>query len=367
MDRSLAGRAAIGRSFDPTAPFSKALELARGCAAFLRRRRRLRLGLLAALVAAPLLVGGWLWLRDSSLVAVERVQISGVRGPEAREIEAALGSTALRMSTLDMHPGALTAAVAPYRVVREVRASASFPHGLRIRVVEQLPVAALTVAGGRTAVAADGVVLGPALLSSSLPLLGAGLSAANAPQLLGQRVHGGSLLESLTLLGAAPAPLARAVARVFVGPQGVTAAMRNGLLVYLGDATRAHAKWLSLARVLADQGSAGASYVDVRLPERPAAGFPGTAAPETSAASSQPSSASEPRTAAELAAGLTAALGLSSPGGKSQNPSEASSAPSQAPSEAASGTAASTVPAGAGEASTSTTPEASTSGPTPGG
>ena len=169
---------------------------------------------------------------------------------------------------------------------------------------------------------------------------------------LGQRVHGASLLESLTLLGAAPAPLARAVARVYMGPQGVTAAMHDGLVVYLGDATRAHAKWLSLARVLADQSSAGASYVDVRLPERPAAGFPGAAAPETSAAGLQPSSASEPRTAAELEAGLTAALGLSSPGEKAQSPSEASSAPS----EAASGTATRTSPGGEAEATTGTTP-----------
>ena len=51
--------------------------------------------------------------------------------------------------------------------------------------------------------------------------------------------------------------------------------MRNGLLVYFGDAARPHAKWLSLARVLADPSSAGASYVDVRVPERPAAGFAG--------------------------------------------------------------------------------------------
>ena len=45
--------------------------------------------------------------------------------------------------------------------------------------------------------------------------------------------------------------------------------MRNGLLVYFGDATRPHAKWLSLADVLADPSSAGASYVDVRLPVAP--------------------------------------------------------------------------------------------------
>ncbi len=37
-----------------------------------------------------------------------------------------------------------------------------------------------------------------------------------------------------------------------MGPQGVTVAMHNGLLVYFGNAARPHAKWLSLARVLAD-------------------------------------------------------------------------------------------------------------------
>ena len=94
-----------------------------------------------------------------------------------------------------------------------------------------------------------------------------------------------ALLAALAVLGAAPAPLARLVERVFTGAQGLTVAMRNGLLVYFGDATRPHAKWLSLARVLADPSSAGASYVDVRLPSRPAAGFPaGVTPPNASAA-----------------------------------------------------------------------------------
>ena len=93
------------------------------------------------------------------------MRVSGVHGPEAKAIDAALARAARQMSTLDVRTGALNAAVAPYRVVREVRATASFPHGLHIRVIEQLPVAALTVGGERTAVAADGVVLGPALLS----------------------------------------------------------------------------------------------------------------------------------------------------------------------------------------------------------
>ena len=108
------------------------------------------------------------------------------------------------MSTLDVHLGALRAAVAPFRVVRDVRASPSFPHGLHIRVIEQLPVAALTVGAARTAVAADGVVLGPALLSGSLPTVTAGSEPAT-----GSHVHDASLSAALTVLGAAPALLAK--------------------------------------------------------------------------------------------------------------------------------------------------------------
>jgi cell division protein FtsQ len=375
MDRSLAGRVVIGRSFDPGAPFAKALGFARAGFSLLARRRRLRLGLLAALLAVGALAGGWLLLRNSSLVSVERVHVSGVHGPEAAEIEAALGRAARHMSTLDVRTGALAAAVAPYRVVREVRATPSFPHGLRIDVVEQLPVAALTVAGGRTAVAADGVVLGPALLSSSLPLLKEGPTGSAAVLSVGTHVHGSSLLASLTLLGAAPAPLASAVARVYTGPQGVTAAMRKGLVVYFGNAALPHAKWLSLARVLADPSSAGAVYVDVRVPGRPAAGFAGAGPPEagttglspTTAAT--PASASDPTTAAELAAGLTSALGLS-PGEQAAPIEEsATAAPSEAPSgaPAQAGVATQAGASGGSESASATASEASATAPAAGG
>ena len=336
--------------------------LTRGSRSLLRRHRRLRIGLVAFVISLPALLGGWLWLRDSPLVSVQHVQLSGVHGPEAGAIEAALVRTARHMSTLDVHPGELRSAVAPYRVVREVQATPSLPHGLHIRVVEQLPVAALTVAGGRTAVAADGVVLGPALLSDTLPVLGDGSSRSAIGQLTGQRVHGASLLASLTVLGAAPVALASELARAFTGPEGVTVAMRNGLLVYFGEATRPHAKWLSLARVLADPSSAGASYVDVRLPERPAAGVASAAAPEANTPAGQPGSASNPNIGAELAAGLVAALGggsssgASTPGAEASPPTTPAETTSSVPPQAGSGTSTETTPAPAPESSTTPTP-----------
>jgi cell division protein FtsQ len=292
-------------------------------------RRRLRIALLTVLIALPLLGGGYQLLRHSSLSAVEHVQVRGlaaVHGVDTAAIEAALTGAAHSMSTLAVSPAALRAAVAAYPIVDTVRVHPSFPHGLRIEVVERLPVAALVVNGTSTAATADGTVLGAGFLSSSLPFVNAGkaatggatgASSTSATALtttlppVGGRVRGAPLLGALAILGAAPAPLAHAVTHVYSGPKGLTVALRGGLLAYFGDATRPHAKWLSLARVLADPGSAGAAYVDVRLPERPAAGFaPGTTRPAASSAEPEASGASsDPNTAAELASGLDAAVG----------------------------------------------------------
>jgi cell division protein FtsQ len=264
------------------------------------------------LLAPPLLGGGWLWLRGSSLVAVEHVHISGAQGPEAIEIRGALDSAARRMTTMDFNANALRAAVASYPIVGALAVRTSFPHTVSISVSERPPVAELVSAGQRTAVAADGTVLGPTLISSSLPSMSG--SAEPAP---GKRLSEPAALAAVTALGAAPAPLARFVTRVYEGPEGLTVVMRNGLLVYFGNDTRPHAKWLSLARVLVSPSSAGALYIDVRLPERPAAGFSTSSGSATnSSASSAPlqaspcpsGCASEP-TAAALAASLANAVG----------------------------------------------------------
>jgi cell division protein FtsQ len=269
----------------------------RACAGVLRRHPRLRLALLVAILSALLLTLGWLWLRHSSLVAVRHVRVTGLQGPGAPAVEAALVGAARRMSTLDVHPDALRAAVAQFPIVRDLQVSAGFPHGLRIRVIEQPPVAALVAAGTRTAVAADGVVLGPAQLSASLPTL-PGTAAAPA----GQRLRSPFLLAALTVIGAAPGALVSDLARAFNGPMGLTLVLRRNLLVYFGDQSRPRAKWLSLARVLADPSSAGASYIDVRVPERPAAGFAPGAMPPLGSGTSANASGGEEGASGEQAA-----------------------------------------------------------------
>jgi cell division protein FtsQ len=361
MDRSLVGRLGLGslthapvrkqarRPARPgkvgpragaTSPIDAAIELllrapaslARllaSCWALVRARRRLRIAVLATLIALPLLGGGWLWLRHSSLVAVQHVRVSGVHGSEAQAIEAALTGAAKRMSTLDVSTAKLRAAVASYPVVGDVRVHTSFPHGMSIEVIEQAPVATLTAGGVQTAVAADGVVLGEAHASSSLPTL-----TSQVQLTPGEHVRETALLGELTVLGAAPKALARAAERAYSGSKGLTLVMHSGLRVYFGDSSRPHAKWASLARVLADPGSAGASYVDVRVPERPAAGFPAGVTPpavagaEGEAATSTTSGESEQ----SLAERLATAVGGSSTAQQAGNSEEeeASSSGSEA-------------------------------------
>jgi len=167
----------------------------------------------------------------------------------------------------------LQASVARYHLVRGLSVSSGFPHTMRILVREQLPVATLLSGGASAPVAADGVILGEGVSAHGLPSISAPILPSP-----GERVSEGKLRSLLSILGAAPGPLLRLVSKIYEGPQGITVKMDNGLLIYFGDATRPHAKWASFAAVLSDPSSSGATYVDVRLPERPAAGMPeGTA------------------------------------------------------------------------------------------
>jgi cell division protein FtsQ len=307
MERSLSARGAAPPGLRTALPRLAGLPAAlgrslRSLPAGTRRAHRRAPAVLAAIaVAAIVLGGGWLLLRRSSLVAVRDVQIAGVSGPQAGSIDSALTGAARGMTTLDVNLAALRAAVAPFPVVRSLSVSTSFPHGLRITVLERPPVAAVVSGGTRTAVAADGTILGPALLTRSLPTL-------SAPRLLavGRRLGSSQLLACLEVIGAGPPPLRAHVASAAYGTRGVELTMGNGLIVYFGDGSHALAKWLALARVLADPGSTGAGYVDVRLPARPAAGFaPGAGPPqaEQQAATATPQPGSE-STVSSLAAGL---------------------------------------------------------------
>jgi cell division protein FtsQ len=225
------------------------------------RRRRLRApgpaALLAGIVALAALTGGWLWLRDAPTFAVQRVQVEGATGPDAPAVRAALTAAARRMTTLRVDADTLRDAVARNERIADVRVDRDLPDALRLRVVERTAVATVSVNGRAAPVGADGEVLDGATAPPDLPVLAAA---------------GRHRVRLVALLAAAPDPLRRRARRAYVGPTGLTLAMREGPTLRFGRGDRLEAKWASAARVLADPASAGARYVDVRVPERPAAG-----------------------------------------------------------------------------------------------
>ena len=227
---------------------------------------RRRLMVLAAVVGV--IAGAYfLWLRDSGLVRVERVMITGLTTRDAGALRRALTSEARTMTTLHVHPERLRDALADAPAVATLRVETDFPHGLRITVVEHRPVAVALAGGGRVPVAADGRLLRGLPTRARLPAV-----RVSGP-LPAARLRAPPLLDGLRVAAAAPRPL---LARVrSLGPvpgPGLVAHLRAGPDLVFGSPTRLRAKWIAAARVLADPSAAGASYVDLRLPERPAAG-----------------------------------------------------------------------------------------------
>ena len=211
--------------------------------------------------------GAWLWLRDSSLVQVNGVTVTGASGPNAGQIDAALEAAAHGMTTLHVDVGKLRAAVSEFPSVKDIKVSTTFPHGMRIQVIEQQAVAVLSAPGERVAVAGDGTVLRGASVPGSLPTLPVGSLPA------GSRITDSRVLAILAVLEAAPYQLLGHVQSVADNAShGVVVQLRNGPSLYFGDPGLDGAKWIAASDVLADPGSVGAGYIDVTDPRRPAAG-----------------------------------------------------------------------------------------------
>jgi cell division protein FtsQ len=225
---------------------------------------RMRRRVLAVLAVCAALAGGYqFWLRDSPLVGVEDVKVTGLTTKDAARVRAALVSEAHTMTTLHVQQSELEHAIAAYPVVRALQVQADFPHRLEIHVVEHRPAAMV----GGLPVAGDGTIL------RGLPVEGRLPAIETSGNLDGDRLSEPAALHAARVAGGAPAALRGRLERIEVrAEQGIVVEVRDGPELIFGDARRVHAKWIAAVRVLADPAAAGASYIDVRLPGRPAAG-----------------------------------------------------------------------------------------------
>lgn len=229
-----------------------------------RARRRF---VIAALLAAVLGAGYLLWLRDSGLVAVKEVEVTGLTGRDSERVRTALDGAARGMTTLHVDRDALEAAAAPFPVVQAVEVETDFPSGLRVTVIEHRPVAVLVSGDRRIPVAGDGSVLSGLPTEGSLPEIHTAVAIPAA------QLEPGATLDAARVAGGAPGVLVTRLDQVErEEARGLVVSVEDGPELIFGTAERLTAKWAAAVRVLADPDAAGAEYLDLRLPERPAAG-----------------------------------------------------------------------------------------------
>lgn len=215
----------------------------------------------AVVVLAAVAGGLWLLVRESSISRIRKVEVVGLGGARAERLRAA----ALEQSTLDVDEAALRRAAAGKPEVRSLKVETDFPDRARITVTLYTPIAAVGPAGAEgVAVTADGTVL-------------SGVSPLGLPRIEGTTLNGRVqervAMAALRVVAAAPSAFrGRIESATWQQRRGVVVRLSRGPLVYFGDPDLLEAKWDSLSRVLADRGSVGATYVDVRIPRRPVIG-----------------------------------------------------------------------------------------------
>lgn len=242
----------------------------------LRLPRRMRLFTAVALaVAAATSFLYFGWFRDSSLVQVRDVSIVGLTGPDSARVRERLEDAGLDMTTLHVRVDDLRRAVASEPSIHSLTATPDFPHGLRIDVTENRPVATISIPGsGRVPIAGNGTLMPGDRNASSVPELRIqGAKRVSRDGAVAARLADDRTAPLVRIAAAAPpALLQRAATIERRGGEGIVVVLRDGPRLMFGDAARVADKWRAAAGVLASRGSQGAAYVDLRLPDRPVAG-----------------------------------------------------------------------------------------------
>lgn len=237
-----------------------------GAAAIVMRRGRVRLVVLVTVLTAALLGAGWFWFRGSSFVRVTHVDVTGVTSSAEPRIDAALDAAARGMTTMKVDRKALEQSVAAFPSVAGLTVTTDFPHGMTIDVLERRPVAAIAIGDQRIAVTGDGRLLRDVQDTMGLPAI----TQHGLPG--GERITGPRTTAELAVADAAPPELRRQAQTIGYGDRGLEVDLADGPPLIFGTAAHAAGKWVAAARVLAAPSSAGATYLDLRVPGRVAAG-----------------------------------------------------------------------------------------------
>jgi cell division protein FtsQ len=247
------------RSAEPPGRWSLPVSI-RHLARFAPSRRSLLVGAGVVVIAA----GGYAIARETSLFAIERVDVRGgssaVRAQVVRALAPLVGSSLVGLNGAEVlrRTDALSTVVsATY--------DRAFPNTLRVTIVPEQPVAVLRSGAKAWVVSTRGRVMRPVALNEAraLPRMWISEKTVRTGEVLPRRL-GGTLARVLTAAGAMRAR----VAAVSFATGVLVFHLRSGLDLVLGAPTDVALKVAVAERILG-QVPSGTQTVDVSVPSRP--------------------------------------------------------------------------------------------------
>jgi hypothetical protein len=214
-------------------------------------------------------VGAYFVARDTSLFAVQTIEVRGATPLVRAQVRAALADERGR-SLLRVDGARLDRRLAAIPAVRSFAYDRAFPHTLRIVVRREWPALMLRRGADGFVVSTDGRVLRrvrrPRL--SSLPRL---YVPKSTQVQAGDTLHGPLLAAASALAPLRTAPLPGAVRFVASGESMLTFVFGSRFELRLGDVGDLRLKLAIARRILRATGALGTGpgYLDVSVPERP--------------------------------------------------------------------------------------------------
>jgi len=228
--------------------------------------------LLICLALVALAAGVYFVSRETSMFAIQRIEVRGVSSATAAEVQRALGPLQ-GTSLLALGGDAVASRVGALPDVVSVTYDRGFPHTLAVTVHPERPVAVLRRGGEFWLVSARGRIM-QALQPGARPALPRIWVTRQVDASLGATLSDTNALSAV----AAVAPLARVgfpvhVASVVAKNGSVTLHLRSGLALIVGDAGELRLKYVVAEQLLSQAPTTPGSYLDVSVPDRPVSGI----------------------------------------------------------------------------------------------
>lgn len=245
-------------------------------ARFAPTRRSLAVGF--GLLAVAL--GGYLLARETSLFAIDRIEVRGGSPQVARQVQSALASVVGR-PLVGLDGSAVLARVDALPTVVSASYDRSFPHTLRIMVVPERPAAVLRRGPDSWLVSRRGRVM-ERLPVTAVPRLPRIWVSTRTPVRTGAKLTAAATAAAAHAVGLA-GPFAARVDSASKVNGTLVFHLRSGLELLLGDGGDIKLKVAVAARVLAILPT-GSTFLDVSSPGRPVSGIgsPPALLPESS-------------------------------------------------------------------------------------